>query len=73
MCQLYDLVGMCDCDLISTDGCSDFYEIIKFYGQVKGIEPEDFEDYEDELTEEFCELEDPLRLTLIRQYVNEMY
>ena len=73
MCELYELVGRYDCELISTDGCSDFYEIIKFYGQVKGIEPEDFEDYEDDLTEEFCELDDNIRLDIIRQYVQNTY
>ena len=72
MCEVYDQMTYDDY-LVYTDGCSDFYEIIQFYGQVKGIEPEDFEDYEDDLTEEFCNLDDPLRLTLIRQYVNEMY
>jgi hypothetical protein len=73
MCELYELVGRYDCELISTDGCSDFYEIIKFYGQVKGIEPEDFEDCEDDLTEEFCNLDDHLRLDIIRQYVQYNY
>lgn len=73
MCELYELIGEYDCELISTDGCSDFYDILKFYGRLKGISSEDFEDYEDDLQDEFCELEDTLRLDLIKQYVHDMY
>ena len=73
LCELYDIIGMYDCDLISTDGCSDFYEILKFYGRLKGIDPEDFEDYEDELQEELCELDDQIRLDIIKHYVHDMY
>lgn len=73
MCQLYDLTGEYDCCLISTDGCSDFYEMIKYYGQMKGIDPEDFEDYEDELQEEFCSMDDKECREIIKKYVQETY
>jgi hypothetical protein len=56
----------------STDGCSDFYEIVQFYGQMKGIDPEDFEDYEDELQEELC-TNDSLRHEVVVEYVKRNY
>lgn len=73
MCDLYDLICEYDCDLISTDGCSDFYEILKFYGRLKGIDLTDFETYEEDLQEEFCNLDDDLRLDIIKRYVHDMY
>ena len=72
MCEVYDQMTYDDY-LVYTDGCSDFYDILKFYGRLKGITPEDFEDYEDDLTEEFCELDDDLRLDIIRRYIHDMY
>lgn len=73
MCDLYDLISEYDCDLISTDGCSDLYGIVKFYGRLKGISSEDFEDYEDDLQEEFCNLDDDLRLDIIKRFVHDVY
>ena len=55
MCGIYDrtsYVKYQDEVIRSTDGCSDFSEIIKFYGMMKGIDPEDIEDLEDDLQDE---------------------
>ena len=58
--------------LLSTDGCSDFYRIIEYYGQMKGIDPEDYEDFEDELQEELCG-DDELYKKVLKQYINDNY
>ena len=73
MCDLYDLISEYDCDLISTDGCSDLYNIFKFYGRLQGIDPKDFETYEEDIQEEFCNLDDDLRLDIIKRYVHDVY
>ncbi len=74
MCSIYDRSGCVDCEdvICSTDGCSDFYEIIKFYGMMKGIDPEDFEDFEDELQEELCS-DDDLCHRVVLEYVKRNY
>lgn len=58
--------------IIFTDGCSDFYEIVKYYGQMKGIDPEDYEDEEDELQSELCQ-DDDLCLKVVKEYVDSTY
>lgn len=73
MCQLYDLTGQYNCCLISTDGCSDLYEIIKYYAQTKGIYAEDYaDDVEYDLQ---CELgeDDDLCHEIICEYVRCNY
>ena len=73
MVEFYDQTGYNDPTvLISTDGCSDFYDILKYYGQMKGIDPEDFDDLEDDLQMELCE-DDELYKKVLRQYINDTY
>ena len=73
MVEFYDQTGYNDPNvLISTDGCSDFYDILKYYGQMKGIDPEDFDDLEDDLQYELCS-DDELYGKVLRQYINDTY
>jgi hypothetical protein len=74
MCELYDLTGEYNCCLISTDGCSDIYEIIKFYGKMKGLNPDDLDDdQENGLQEELFDMDDDKCLEIIKKYVEENY
>lgn len=57
--------------LISSDGCSDAYEILKYYCIKKGIEADD-DDAIDEAEEELC-LNDELRKVITREYINTVY
>ena len=59
-------------DLVFTDGCSDFYEIVRYYGQIKGIDPEDYEDEEYDLQCELCQ-DDELCLKITKEYVENTY
>lgn len=62
--------------LISTDGCSDFYEIVRYYGvfyKDKDIEDfdvdsDDFDDYREELYSD-----DDLFVKVLKEYINDTY
>ena len=73
MCEVYQQMTYDDC-LVYTDGCSDFPEICQFYGQLKGIDPEDYDDdTEYELQVELCDMDDDKCKEIIRQYIKENY
>lgn len=79
MCDLYDDQFETE-TIISTDGCSDFYEIIKYYSVMyKNKEVEDVDDidwlYSDECEEFQEELfnDDELSRKVIREYVLDTY
>ena len=74
MVEIYDRpMGNRDPQLIiNTDGCSDFYDLLRYYGQMKGIDPEDFDDLEDDLQMELCDDEE-LYKKVLRQYINDTY
>ena len=60
-------------NLVHTDGCSDFYEIVRYYCQMKGLEPEDVDDdVEYELQCELCEDDDLFR-TVTKEYIRSTY
>jgi hypothetical protein len=75
---MYDLYnGQYETDtIISTDGCSDFYEIITYYGVFyKGEDVEDFNydsDNFDDYQEELCNDED-LFEKVLKEYINDTY
>ena len=81
MCQLYDLTGQFNCCLISTDGCSDYPEIIRYYSiNYKGGDPVKVNEYDwifsdeyDELWEEFCGMDDDKCLEIVKKYVQDNY
>lgn len=62
--------------LISTDGCSDFYEIITYYGIFyKGEDPDNFDcdsDSFDDYQEELCN-DDDLFEKVLKEYINDTY
>ena len=83
MCELYDLIGCVDYHsmiLISTDGCSDYSEIVRYYsvmykdcdieevGDVDWIFSDEYEEYYEELMNdnELCE-------KVIKEYVQDTY
>jgi hypothetical protein len=75
MCDLYEGTEQYSKvveELVFTDGCSDFYEVVQYYGQMKGIDPEDYEDEEDELQSELCH-DDDLCLKVVKEYVDSTY
>ena len=72
MCEVYESMSYDDC-LIFTDGCSDFSDILKFYSKMKGIDPKDFEDYEDDLHDELWCMDDDEYMEIIKKYVKEKY
>lgn len=79
MCDVYENVGYLDYDheiLISTDGCSDFYEIVTYYGVFyKGEDVEDFDcdsDNFDDYQEELCSDND-LFEKVLKEYINDTY
>lgn len=83
MCKLYDLTGCVDRPyiiLISTDGCSDYTEIVRYYSVFyKNKDIEDVSDHEwifsDEYDEYYEELvnDDELCEKVIKEYVQETY
>jgi hypothetical protein len=83
MCELFDLIGCVDQQymiLISTDGCSDYTEIVKYYSVFyKNKDIEDVSDYEwvfsDEYDEYYEELtsDDDLCEKVIKEYVRDTY
>ena len=83
MCELYDLIGCVDQQyriLISTDGCSDYTEIVRYYSVFyKNKDMEDVSDYEwvfsDEYDEYYEELtgDDELCEKVIKEYVRDTY
>ena len=83
MCELYDLIGCVDQQymiLISTDGCSDYTEIVRYYSVFyKNKDIEDVSDYEwvfsDEYDEYYEELtgDDELCEKVIKEYVRDTY
>ena len=83
MCELYDLTGEVQnqgCILISTDGCSDYYEIVRYYSvfyknkEVEEVSDHDwlytdeYEDYYEELTSD-----EDLCTKVIKEYVRDTY
>lgn len=83
MCELYDLTGCVDYQsmiLISTDGCSDYTEIVRYYSvfykdkEIEDVSDQDwifsdeYEEYYEELTndDELCE-------KVIKEYVQDTY
>lgn len=75
MCDVYD----CEYEtetIISTDGCSDFYEIVTYYGVFyKGEDIEDFDcdsDNFDDYQEELCS-DDDLFDKVLKEYINDTY
>ena len=81
MCELYDLTGQCNCCLISTDGCSDYSEIIRYYSVFyKDRDIEEVGEYEwvfsdefNDLYEEFINMDDDKCLEIIKEYVRDTY
>jgi hypothetical protein len=83
MCELYDLTGCPENQgmiLISTDGCSDYTEIVRYYSVFyKNRDLEDVSDFEwvfsDEYDEYYEELtsDDGLCEKVIKEYVQDTY
>ena len=83
MCELYDQTGCVDNQdmiLISTDGCSDYTEIVRYYSVFyKNKDIEDVSEYEwvfsDEYDEYYNELtnDDELCEKVIKEYVRDTY
>ena len=80
MCELYDLTGLCNCCLISTDGCSDYSEIVRYYSVFyKDRDLEEVSEFEwiysDEYDEYYNELinDDELCSKVIKEYVRDTY
>ena len=57
--------------LISSDGCSDAYEFLKYYCIKKGIEADDY-DAIDKAEEELFS-NDELREAILKEYINDVY
>ena len=76
MCDLYEgSEGFSEVveNLVSTDGCSDCFELVRFYCQMKGLEPEDVDDdVEYELQCELCE-DNELFQKVVKEYVRTTY
>jgi hypothetical protein len=79
MCEVYDDEYTIE-TIISTDGCSDVFEVIKYYGVMyKGVECEDISDidwlYSDEFEEYQEELmnDEDLWKKVLREYILDTY
>lgn len=73
MCEVYESMSYDDC-LIFTDGCSDYSEIVKYYGKMKGLDPDDIdEDMEYDLQEEIGNMDSDEFFEIVKKYVYENY
>lgn len=79
MCEIYENASSVRHQneiLISSYGCSDFYEIVTYYGvNYKGEDPEDFDSESDnfyDYQEELCDNED-LFIKITKEYINDTY
>jgi hypothetical protein len=73
MVNLYDETGVVGNTsvLLSTDGCSDYIDMIHFYGKSKGLDTEDDEVFE-ELQEELYNDEE-LYQKVLKKYIKKYY
>ena len=79
MCRVYDDEFTIE-TIISTDGCSDVFEIVKYYGVMyKNVDCEDISDYDWYDTEEYEECYDDLMndeelwRKVLREYILDTY